>query len=203
MKKIYTLLLLSLMFYSSHAQIATSLGFKGGVAFSKFNGESVSDAETNAGPTIGGFANLGFANFADFQIEALYTQIGGRYTYQNQVYDPKLSYLEFPLLLKIKIPIGESIYPYAFIGESVGFKVGENTNLIENTGISQPIADQFKGVNLTTIYGAGIDLESEFAVFSVDLRYGNGMINILNDGNGESGYFSMTVGLGFDLSKND
>ena len=63
----------------------------------------------------GGFANLGFAEFVDFQIEMLYTKMGGRFNYDTVVYDPKLSYLEFPLLLKIKIPIGESVYTHTLI----------------------------------------------------------------------------------------
>lgn len=202
MKKIYTLLFLISFTYSiTHAQIETALGFKGGVAFSKFNGESISEAETNVGPSIGGFANLGFANVVSVQFEMLYTQFGGRYTYKNEVYDPKLSYLQVPLLLKVKIPIAESVYPYAFIGQSVGFKVGEINNRIDRNGLSQPVADQFKGVDLSTIFGAGIDLESDFAILSLDFRYANGMMNILKEGDAQSGSFSMTVGLGFNLSK--
>lgn len=201
MKKTNTLILLFICSLG-YAQVETSLGVKGGVVFSKFNGESLRDAETNTGPTIGGFASLGLANFVAFQFEMLYTQFGGRYTYQNSVYDPKLSYFELPLLIKIKIPVSESIYPYAFIGESVGFKVGENTRIIEPIdGSSRRVDNRFKGVNLHTIYGAGVDLVSDFAVFSLDFRYGNGVTNILEEGKGESGQLSMTVGLGFNLSK--
>ena len=61
MKKYTTVtLLLLLTSLISQAQIQTSLGFKGGVAFSKFNGESISDAETNAGPTIWWFCKFRF-----------------------------------------------------------------------------------------------------------------------------------------------
>ena len=203
MKKTTTLIiLLALLSSISYAQIQTSLGFKGGVAFSKFNGNSVSNAETNTGPTIGGFASLGFAEFVDFQIEMLYTQMGGKYKYDSVTYDPKLSYLEFPLLLKIKIPLGGSIYPFAYIGESAGFKVGEVTNEIQSSdGSSVPVDDQFSKFNLSTIYGAGIDLESEFVILTLDFRYSNGMINVLQDGKAQTGQFSMSVGFGFKLSK--
>lgn len=205
MKKCTTLFFLfALISSTTYSQIQTSLGFKGGVAFSKLNGGSINNAETRTGPTIGGFASLGFADFIDFQIEMLYTQIGGKYKYDSVVYNPSLSYIEFPLLLKIKIPIGESVYPFAYIGESAGFKIGETTNQITSSdGTSRPVADQFNGFNLSTIYGAGIDLESDFVMLTLDFRYSNGMINVLQSGDGQSGYFSMSVGFGFKITKEE
>lgn len=194
-------LLLLLTSVISHAQIRTSLGFKGGAAFSKFNGKSISSAETSVGPTIGGFASLGFADFLDFQFEMLYTQMGGSYRYDSVSYDPKLSYLEFPLLLKIKIPLGGSVYPFAYIGESAGFKIGETTNQKAAGGTLKPAGDQFSSLNLSTIYGVGVDFVSDFVVLTLDFRYGNGMINVLNNGEGQTSQYSLSAGFGFKLSK--
>lgn len=205
MKKLSTLILFTLLLTTtSYAQIQTALGFKGGVAFSKLNGKSINSSETNAGPTIGGFARLGFAQIVDFQIEMLYTQMGGKYKLDSASYNPSLSYLEFPLLLKIKIPISETVYPYAYIGESAGFKIGETTNKIESSdGTSKPVGDQFNGLNLSTVYGAGVDLESDFVTLSLDFRYSNGMINVFKTGEGQTGYFAMSVGFGFKLTKEE
>ena len=201
MKKIILLAAVFTLFASKNfAQVETALGVKAGIGISNFRSSDLSERQVGTGPSIGGYANLSLAKIVQFQVEALYSGVSGEYTYDGTEYESRMAFLEFPISMKIRLPLGDNLFPYVYVGESAGFKLNENTDVMNSTNSQADSGDQFDNVDLATIVGGGVDLETENIIFSFDMRYGFGMIDIMeNDAAARSRRFSFTVGLGFRL----
>jgi hypothetical protein len=202
MKKIILILTIALTSVAASAQVETSIGFKGGLNSNKFTGDVTNSKWGNA-PIMGGFFNLGLADMAQFQFEALYERSLGNFSTDSGSFRGKVGYLDIPLIFKLRIPATETIYPYLSIGQSVGYKIGDNSqqqNGVENSFIDA--TDNFTNFNLATLAGVGVDFESELVFFSVDARYVRGNINVSETENKiRTNGFSLTAGLGFKLTK--
>lgn len=200
-KKILTLILVALS-ATSYSQIETSIGFKGGLNSTTFLGD-VNTSTWGSAPVMGGFINLGLADMAQFQFEALYQRSLGEYSTDSGYYNVKLGYLDIPLLFKLRLPATEKIYPYLSIGQSIGYAIADNSEYRKTQ--SEPFAninDNFKTFNLSTLFGLGVDFESELVFFSIDARYVRGNLNVSKtDFKINPNSISLTAGLGFKLTK--
>lgn len=200
-KQLLTLLVLAIGTIT-YGQVETSIGFKGGINGNTFLGD-VKTSTWGTAPVMGGFFNLGLADMAQFQFEMLYERSLGDFSTDSNTYKGKLGYLDIPLVFKLRIPATEKIYPYVSIGQSVGYKIGDNTQVLNTQDDSYSDApDVFKGYNLATLFGLGVDFESELIFFSVDARYVRGNINVsTTDYVVKPNGISLTAGLGFKLTK--
>ncbi|MBR9859181.1 PorT family protein [bacterium] len=189
---------------SLKAQVETSIGFKGGPAFNTFSGSELETATWGTGITAGGFINLGLADVAQFQFELLYDRLPGTYGIDSGAFKSTVSYFSTPLLFKLRFPFNEKAIPYVSIGQSVGYKLGENTyrNGVNDDGTSVD-QDHFINYNLASLFGIGVDFETDLVFFNVDLRYIRGNINVsTQDYNMRTNAIGLTAGLGFKLVKN-
>jgi|GEM_PF-2082227 len=207
MKKILlTILACSAFTFYASAQIETSIGFKGGVHFNNFTGGDIGKTNWGSGPKVGGFVNLGLADIAQFQIEMLYSQENGNFSHDTNNYKASLGYLEIPLVLKLRIPLSENFFPYASIGQSVGYLISNKTSRTyvdgSNGEVEDPVTNIFTNFNLATLIGGGVDFESENVFFTLDLRYNIGNINISQQSfDIKSNGWALTAGLGFKIIK--
>jgi hypothetical protein len=105
------------------------------------------------------------------------------------------SYIEIPLLLKIKIPL-PVIQPFVFAGPSVGFKISEKAEL---DGVPVDVA-LLKNNDYGAIFGAGVNLGRSFML---DVRYSLGLQKVIDTIEGQvqpdikNGVWSATIGIGF------
>lgn len=190
---------------SSYSQVSTSIGFKGGVNINRFTGSNVSNANAATGPYGGGFIGVGLAEVVQLQFETIYSTLGGEFAYDGDTYETSLTYLEFPLMFKLRIPVGDHLMPYGFIGQSAGFKIAEDTKMqqkeTEEGGVLVSNKDIFKGVNLSTIFGIGLDVKTNQLIFNLDMRYSLGTIDMAStDLNAKNSGLIFTAGIGFLLS---
>lgn len=188
----------------TQAQVETSIGFKGGFNTTNFTGKALSNQSWGYGPEIGGFVNLGLANMAQFQFEMLYNRMNTEYSADQKAYKAQVGYLSVPLLFKLRIPVNETIYPFASIGQSVGYQIGDDSQqyLTVDRNTTQSADGLYKKFNVSTIVDIGVDFESELIFFTVGLRYSRGNIDISKtDYSITPNSLALTAGLGLKLVK--
>jgi hypothetical protein len=119
------------------------------------------------------------------QIEGLVTQKGGRLEDDvfGDEFDVKLTYIEFPVLARYRVPIGvgdTAVHVYG--GPAFGVKVGDKQRFrFEGEDDWEDLDDdtdqELKGADVGLAIGAAV----EFNMFLVDLRYTHGLVNINDD----------------------
>jgi len=180
-------------------------GLKAGGNLAKWTGSELSDVDglikTKIGFVGGAFVAINMGSMLTIQLEGLYTMKGTQmeYTDVDTTVVEKLSgnYLEFPLLLKIRIPT-PGISPFVFAGPSVGFKLSEK---LEVAGEDIPLDEALlKNNDYGAIFGGGLNLGSHF---QMDVRYSLGLQKVIQTVEGEpgvdikNGVWSATIGIAF------
>lgn len=159
--------------------------------------------KTKVGFVGGVFLALNLGKTVTVQSEILYTMKGATYEYVelDETYSGKLygDYIEIPLLLKIKFPLG-GIQPFVFAGPSVGFKLGEKITM-EGETIELPEGESFfENNDYGAIFGAGLGLGRKL---HLDVRYSLGLKKVIAMAEGEealdvkSGVWAATLGFAF------
>jgi hypothetical protein len=196
MKKFFPLFLLAilLIFISDiKAQTTFSLGARAGINFANASVDpeiSKTNKSSRTGFKFGALAEIGFIPMLALQIEPMYatggTEITGPIQYtNNDKITYKLSYLEIPILLKVKIPIKKSSFvPYAFLGPNVAFIMSSKL-LFEAPGVGSSetdMKDYSSSVSLGLDFGGGGSYKiTPSTTVMLDVRYSLGLSNILND----------------------
>jgi hypothetical protein len=181
MKKLIAALTLALsaLTFQSYSQFITGLGIKGGVTFSNldFNYKNPNLAFENKNHT--GFNGSAFVELIDnktfnFAFDAGYEQRGYRYEiirtdeFGNQIgiYDVtnNIHYLKTGFNGKFKYKT-KSVSPYIILGPSIDFYLGYNetagseSGLPEGTEFENSVLEQFKKINYSLNFGAGLEFE--------------------------------------------
>jgi hypothetical protein len=163
-------------------------GLKGGANIANVNGnwdETLGDWKSTVGFCGGVFLELNFGRILTIQPEALYT-LKGADTGDGKL---KFDYIEFPILLKVRIPTG-SIHPFIFAGPSFGFNLKALINGAE-------ISDMPKS-DYSAVLGGGLQLGRSI---HVDVRYTMGLQKLeipdLDTIDLKNGVLSATLGLAF------
>ncbi len=184
------LMLVSAMGFSQGRVPFFQLGVKGGVNFTKIDGQSFSN-EFKYGYQAGAFATVKITNHIQIQPEVMFNQYNTRVdtAYNNvlnvkNLKDVQLNYLTVPLLLNLT--------PAKFISFQVGPQFGvlldKHKNLFENG------KDAFSGGDLSMLAGVQLNL----AGFRLSGRYVVGLTNINDAGNSnkwKNQGFQVSVGL--------
>lgn len=182
-------------------------GLKAGGNMANLTGaevDAVSDTlKTKVGFVGGVFLAINLGKAVTIQSEVLYTMKGATYEFVelDETYSGKLygDYIEIPLLLKIKFPLG-GIQPFVFAGPSVGFKLGEKITF-EGETIELPEGESFfENNDYGAIFGAGLGLGRKL---HLDVRYSLGLQKVIATVEGEealdvkSGVWAATLGFAF------
>ncbi len=96
-------------------------GIKGGANIANVNGnftDELADWKSTVGFCAGIFLELNLGRVLTIQPEALYTVKGA----DSGTGKLKFDYIEFPILLKVRIPIS-SVHPFVFAGPAFGFNL--------------------------------------------------------------------------------
>ena len=161
------------------ASVAKAQGFdvgvKAGANYNKISGLDLTDGYV-AGFHFGGFIEIG-KNTIGFQPELLFSQAGTKIS-NDTASEFKagekinLTYLQIPLLLKIKL--GEMLSLHA--GPQFGILMNKSKNLLENG------EEAFKGGDFAMDFGAQLT----FGIFRIYGRYNIGLNDISDLENQES-----------------
>ena len=163
-------------------------GIKGGANIANVNGnftDGLTDWKSTVGFCAGIFLELNLGRVLTIQPEALYT-VKGADTGTGKL---KFDYIEFPILLKVRIPIS-SVHPFVFAGPAFGFNLNA---LVDGVKINDmPAADY------GAVLGGGLQLGRSI---HVDVRYTMGLQKLaipdLDTIDLKNGVLSATLGLAF------
>ncbi len=186
MKKIFIVILLSMVADVAFAQVQVALGLKAGVNLSKLNTD---DADANTS-NITGFHGGAFALFKltkiGIQPEFLFSQQGSKVEQVGfNEEDLKMSYITIPIMLKFYLAGGFNIQA----GPQFGF-----LNSAELKG-DPDIEDKLKSSDVSA--NVGVAWDAPFGIV-LDARYNIGLSD-LNEGSSiegevKSGVFQFSVG---------
>lgn len=172
---IFLLLLFSIT--ELHAQ-ESSFGVKGGATAynltSEF-GEFESTTDRKIGFEAGIFGDFPISEILSIQAEAVYVQKGGEEsddTFGSS--SATLSYVDVPLLLKIRAPLDGSVKPYVFGGGYAGYLIDATS---DDEGASVDIKEFVDDLNYGLKLGAGVHIGR----IVIDARYDMGLANLFTD----------------------
>ena len=193
MKKIVLSLgLVAGMLSAAHAQQGARFGVKAGVSLANITGDGTSNTKNLVGATAGLMADFGFNDLISFHPELLYSQKGVKYEASGLTSKVRLSYLDVPLLLRVKT---QGLFFEA--GPQVGFLLAQK-NEVTLSGYgssSNSSSDNTRKVDVGYIAGIGYQLPQglEFG-----LRYNGGISDLsdqtVNDHKQRNSVFQLQVG---------
>ncbi|MBC8032915.1 MAG: PorT family protein [Chitinophagaceae bacterium] len=148
------------------------LGVKGGVNVSNYTGGNL-DTKSLIGFHVGGLMSFKLGNNVALQPEVLFSSQGAKYEQADQEENLTVSYINLPVLLKLKTNSGFFIEA----GPQVGFKVGEDADVPNQT-----IENFANDLDLSVAGGLGYHSRSGFGISG---RYIAGLSKV-GDFNGNS-----------------
>lgn len=108
--------------------------------------------------------------------EPMFMQKGGKVDISNENTTLKISYFEFPIMIKYNFQTLERIVPYAMAGPSLGFLLNAKAEIED--GDENDIKDQFENVDFSLGFGGGISIPRENLGLFAEARYLLGLANI-------------------------
>lgn len=184
------------------------VGFKIGVNNADLFGEEAKQMEQDLGAELkskwglcaGGFIQFNISKVLAIQPEFLYTMKGARMEEEVLGETVKvafnLSYLEFPVLVKLMIPTPGGVKPSLFVGPAIAFKLSAKMKM-EALGQTdeEDLSDDMENTEFGLIIGGGLD----FGKLTFDVRYNLGLtsLSIYEDEEIKNGVISLKVGFSF------
>lgn len=92
--------------------------------------------------------------------------------------ETQLYYLDFPLLLKVRIPTYSPVMPAFAAGPQLSVCVAAEADDGDN---EQDLRDNISDVDFGFATSAGLDIEVPFGFMTVEIRYGMGFLTISED----------------------
>ncbi|MEJ2613363.1 MAG: porin family protein [Ignavibacteriaceae bacterium] len=185
MKKTLLPALIVLLFFSSTtlAQLPFKLGVRAGLNLANLSFDpelpSTVDKSSRVGFKFGAMAELGFIPMFAIQVEPMYVMRGAKFTQGSVEQTWKFSYLEIPVLLKLKIPTPGPITPYAFAGPNIGILLSAND---ETNGHETDIKEHINSTDFALDFGAGVSFNiAPLLDFLIDGRYSIGLSELPTD----------------------
>ncbi len=142
------------------------------------------------GMMFGAAGELEFARMFAAEVGIIYVMKGGGYDQKSQnatgTLDDKINELQFPILFKVKIPVGTKFRPYGFVGPNLGIvlsatQVGTNAAGTREVDLKNipGVGSVMSGMDFSLDFGAGAEyLIAHNIGLQADLRYSLGLSNI-------------------------
>lgn len=205
--KVFSFVLVLLLFVSSASAVKIGGGPKIGLNIANLHGDDAGSSETKWGLNGGAFFNLGINPAVSFQAEILFSQKGARWTDTNPWFGDvevtaALDYFEFPILLKLSWPVPGRTVPSVSFGTYFATKLSATGTLdIAGVSTSADIPD-VKSSDYGLVFAAGLDFLVGTGRIVLDGRYSLGL-TFVDDSDPvdplemKNGTFSVTVGYSF------
>ena len=186
MRRLLGLVTLSFVVVSTAAaQGKASFGVLAGAVFGRVGGADTKDVDvkTRVGLGGGGFVTIqANRNFA-IEPEALFVMKGAKETQSGITGSVKVSYLEVPLLAKVRMPSksGGLVSPHFYAGPYFAVKAGCTVKLTDGTttvsGSCKSQDVNLKGSDFGATFGVGVDVNRAI----IDVRYDLGLSKISDE----------------------
>ena len=164
---------------ATDAAAQSSIGFKGGYTAATLRGDNDGDINWRSGFAGGMFVNIAVFQAFTIQPEVLFRQRGG--TSYNQTLQVnrniRLSYMDVPILFKLRLPIDETFYPHVYIGPQFSYNIRGDFDA-DGGGIDVQDEVKVRKIDAGGVMGFGLDIASDRFFFTTDFRYGLGGINV-------------------------
>ncbi|MEJ7646532.1 MAG: porin family protein [Chryseolinea sp.] len=194
--------------FQSSAQVGFALGAKGGIGITTFKGGDAQNVDARTSWLGGAFLNAQISPVFNIQPEILFSQKGADYTVEGSRRHLVINYFEVPVLAKVRLPIGEVIFPHVFLGPNFAFKTKARYTSEDMGSGAQLEANEadIRRSDIGGLVGAGIDIETRESglFFTIDGRYGFGFNNVDRSDNAvelRNVGWSFAVGVGFLLKQ--
>ena len=213
---VFVLLAAVLVFQIAPAQLPFSVGGKFGINIANASLDPSLPSQLSKsgrmGFAFGGVLEMGLAGPVFLQIEPMFIQKGVKVEgpmFQNQQgqvlsgsMTNKLSFLEFPILFKAKLPTGQ-VKPYGFLGPTIGLRLSAKEEIeVPSAGYKEEstVDSTTSSIDFGLAFGAG----AEFSVapkiaLTGDIRYVLGLkdLNSSKDQPGQQHQSVKTNGIQF------
>jgi len=171
----------SLFTHDLKAQQLT-IGPKLGYTTTSAAGDDLPDDVESINGFVGGvFMKFQASPLFAIQPEILYHQKGAFWNpADNTNFKYTFEYLEVPVLLKLQLPIGETVYPFVYAGPYAAFTLN---NAVEGEiiGFNTSGTEDLNDFDAGAVFGAGLDVQVNKLFLGFDARYGIGMRNVFDD----------------------
>lgn len=138
------------------AQKSTNYGLLAGGSFAKFRGADIGDFDhTKVGIAGGFFVTAGLSPRFAVQPEILFVQKGGKNDVDDQ--SIRISYIEIPVLLKLRVPTKGIVSPNLYAGGAVDIKAGCSVKSA-TTSDCGTFGASIKSTDFGVVFGAGVDI---------------------------------------------
>jgi hypothetical protein len=201
--------LLSILTFCSlsgtYAQQRFSAGPRVGVNMSTF-GRDAQGYTLRPGVAAGAFLMYSSLNHFGISGDVLYSQMGSKFSQNNESFKQRINYLEIPVALRYFLTLSGDFRPNLFFGPSLGIKLNaKNTNYTNtNPAITRSDIDnsaQFNNLDLGLIAGFQLNFKglAERQHFLIDARYRYGLSDITIDQNQNINNSTITLTLGYSF----
>ncbi len=192
----------------AEANAQTSIGVKGGYSASSLRGKDVSNMNWRNGFAGGLFVNFAVFKAFTIQPEVLFRQRGG--STRNETLDINqrinLSYMDVPVLFKLRLPIDNTFYPHIYVGPQFSYNIKGEYEVGGGDGITVYDDLSVRRVDAGGVMGFGLDIVSNKFFLTTDFRYGLGGFNIDNSDEPfliKNQDLAIMVGVGFNIGGKD
>lgn len=191
MKKTVVTLFALILLLSSNSLAQFKIGPRFGINLSSISNEpdypTGVEQSSQLNLMFGAAAELGIAGPMYVEVEILYVQkgeeISGFVNNQPAEQVATASFLEIPILAKVKFPLGV-VSPYAFIGPNIGLLLSATQELTVQ-GQSQgevDIKESLSSIDFALDFGGGVGFNiAPLITLTFDARYSLGLSNILDN----------------------
>ncbi len=185
--------------------LAAGVGFKGGLALSKFAIEPAGTfpfpIESLTAPVGGVYFSFGLGPVS-LETDIFYARMGMKGTLADVTMEYHMDYVQVPVALKIKILPAGPIRPFVFAGGYGSYLFKARGVMKSSAGSeSADVGDIFQKYDYGVVGGAGVEFKLPGLTVSAEGRYNLGLANIVkNPGPDESGRnrsLMALVGIGF------
>ncbi len=167
-----------------NAQI--TVGARGGLNLSSLRGDDVEDLDGTTGFHFGAFADFGVSDVFSVQPEILLSQKGAEESEGDATLSINLSYLEIPVLAKVRIPTAGQVGGHLLAGPAVSFETGcevegSGGGVTATVDCDDPEFDgglERKSVDFGAMFGGGVSVDVGTVVVTFETRYNLGLIDI-------------------------
>lgn len=157
---------------------AVAYGVLGGIAYSQLAGKYISDEfSARFGFTAGALAYFRLNHFIGIQPEILYVMKGAVKKSGGIESILHFDYIDLPILLRIKIPVGTTLLPYITIGPLLSYNIQAIVTDNGSNSTTRKITD-LKKFDYGVSAGGGLQFFLMHQNFLIDARYYLGLAQI-------------------------